>query len=100
MEGLKKMFEHIGKREKIEGAVIRYDGHNYIAPNHTLAWDQVIEKHGPMPRLNLEEARGFITSRGRIVDEQTAREVALKAEQVSAEDVATEYEYPLSEMLQ
>ena len=74
----------IREPERIKGAVIRYKGVNFVGAGHAEAHDKMIAE---FPEMRLtpekEEARGWLTSRGRIVQTEEAYEIKLKSGQIA-----------------
>jgi hypothetical protein len=73
--------------EKIRGAVIRYDGGNVLGENHQDSYDKIVARNPGVPYdFTKEEARGWLTTKGRIVSTQEAYEIKLKSGQISPDE--------------
>lgn len=73
--------------EKIRGAVIRYDRENILGESHQDCYDKIIARNPGVPYdFKKEEARGWLTTRGRIVSMQEAYEIKLKSGQISPDE--------------
>ena len=73
--------------ERIKGAVIRYDGKNFLGINHTEAHDKMIAEYPEMAMTpEKEEARGWLTTRGRIVPLEEALLIKVASGQLEAEE--------------
>ena len=66
--------------EEVLGACVRYEDENFYSKNHELALDKVKTKF-PDYVLEKEQARGWLTTRDRIVSEQEAQEIERLREQ-------------------
>lgn len=81
---LGKCFER-RKKEKVLGAVIRYGGENFLGEGHAKAWDAVKMRY-PEASVENEDARGWLTTKGRIVDEREAYKVKLQSGQIKPDE--------------
>lgn len=73
--------------EKIRGAVIRYDGANILGESHQDSCDKIVARNPGVPYdFTKEEARGWLTTRGRIVGDKEAYEIKLKSGQISPDE--------------
>ncbi len=71
--------------EKVRGAVIRYEDENFVASNHTLALDE-LRKRFPDYTPEKEQARGWLTTRGRIVNAEEAQGMEIEAKARTGEE--------------
>lgn len=73
--------------EAIKGAVVRYNDEEFVKPNHQLAVDAAKERFGEYD-LSKEQARGWKTTKGRIVSEEEAHEIEARRELRKGEESA------------
>ena len=74
--------------ERVKGAAIRYNNENFDHPhNHDGALRKLMEKHPEWDPLK-EQARGWLTTRDRIVTDDEAREIEAHYEQRKGEQSA------------
>lgn len=76
--------------EGVRGAVIRYRGENFEGKNHAMAMDRIRERFADY-EPGQEEARGWLTTRDRIISEAEAQEIE------HAREAATGQESPLAQ---
>ena len=73
--------------ERIRGAVVRYNGTNFVDENHTKAHDTMLAEYPEMALTpEKEEARGWLTTRGRIVPLEEALLIKVASGQLEAEE--------------
>lgn len=78
--------------ERIKGAVIRYNGENFVGENHALARDALLARYPEMEHTpQKEEARGWLTSKGRIVGDDEAYAIKLVSGQIPRDEPPSRY---------
>jgi len=68
------------KPEEVLGACVRYEDENFYSKNHVYAVDKVKAKF-PDYKLEKEQARGWLTTEGRIVGDEEAQAIDRLREQ-------------------
>lgn len=71
--------------EEVKGAVIRYQDENFEGSNHQMAMDKITARF-PDYQIGTEEARGWLTTKGRIVSDEEAQALELARKNATGED--------------